>query len=163
MQTTTVRPSTYQSMRSFATNAAGDDEDDRIESATREWLASLDSSDMAGYMYPLARAQMRNIMRGFDRDRLQKATTDDWSIGGEALSNPCSRIMLRDTFLWVPGEARRVAFLRMTEAQHIARAEWQESKAAGSIADANRCREAAKLIREGGVTCLEELPDNIGS
>lgn len=46
-----------------------------------------------------------------------------------------------------------------TVEQHLARAEWQRSFAGRVVADAERHEFAAKLIRDRGVSCLDEIAD----
>lgn len=132
---------------------------------------SEDAAALAAVVFPhlsvdalkeLVAAEIANIQRNMTRERERvvfaaaSADTAAFAAAKVRTSEMRDRFagLFRQSFA-VGGE--HVMWGRATIAQHEARAEMLEKLAAGNLRTANQHREAAEVIRNGGVTCLEEL------
>lgn len=92
---------------------------------------------------------------GAERRRLV-AQKEQVAFSGRAKGKDIRELLVEETF--AVGNGRRVAWLDATVDDHEERIVYQQ-KLIGSIAtDIDRHKLAIKLIRNAGVTCLRELP-----
>jgi len=133
--------------------------DDPLDMARAWWRAHRKHQlwqELAPYLRDRTRAYMRNAVREEEDEAFGNPTEPVVALT-EMLSGPLEqrRLLLEGSFVGVGG--RRVLWGEASAEDHDERAARQRRLAGSCLVDAQRHEEAARMIREAGVTCLNDL------
>lgn len=128
------------------------DEGNDSDAAAARLLRTITKAELGKFITPLLLNEGHRYERTLTR-RIEAEVDARLAAGEDPIS--VRRKLVGESFP-LPGVGL-VKWVEATPEQHLARAAWQRTHAAASIADAERHEAAAALIEEHGVTCLADL------